>query len=380
MLCRLLGCLLLAAVAATLPASGAAQAVPEAPKVSADTYVVMEAATGQLLAAKKPDKRKLPASLTKLMTAYVVYDAIADGSIALDDEVLISEKAWKMEGSKMFLEPDTRATVDQLLDGLVVQSGNDAAVALAEHTAGSVGAFAELMNHYADELGLDNTHFRNPEGMPVDEHYSSARDLAVLSRAIIRDFPEHYERYSKRKFTYNNIEQYNRNDLLFSDSAVDGLKTGYTREAGYSLAASAKRNDMRLISVVMDAPTANDRVSDVRSLLSWGFRFYERHELYPAGEVLKDAPIWYGPRNSIELGLAESLFVTIPKGAYDALEAEMALPGQLSAPTQKGARMGTVRVYHDGEAVAQAPLVALEEVAAGNLFQRATDRVLWWLR
>ncbi len=376
---RMLGIVLLSLLA-TVPCTASAASVPSAPKVTADSYVLMEAATGRVLAAKNPDKRKLPASLTKLMTAYVVYEALADGSISLDDKVLISEEAWSMQGSRMFLEVGTKANVDELLDGLVVQSGNDAAVALAEHTAGSVGAFVELMNHYADELGLDNTHFANPEGMPVDDHYASARDMARVSRGIIRRFPERYKRYAKRKFTYNGIEQYNRNDLLFSDPKVDGLKTGYTREAGYCLAASAKRNKMRLISVVMDAPTEKDRISDTRSLLSWGFRFYERHALYKADETLKQAPIWYGAQDGVKLGLEKTLYVTIPKGAYDALEAEMAFAGHLTAPVRQGEQVGTVRVYHDGDAVAEAPLVALEDVAAGSFFQQATDTVLQWFR
>jgi D-alanyl-D-alanine carboxypeptidase (penicillin-binding protein 5/6) len=377
---RLLGIVSLLLVAASGPVPARADAVPSAPKVTADSYVLMDSATGRILAAKHPDKRKVPASLTKLMTAYAAYHALANGSIGLDDKVLISEEAWSMEGSRMFLEVGTRATVDELLDGLVVQSGNDAAVALAEHTAGSVGAFVELMNYYGDELELENTHFANPEGMPVKDHHVSARDMARLSRAIIRRFPERYERYAKRKFTYNGIEQYNRNDLLFSDANVDGLKTGYTRKAGYCLAASAKRNNMRLISVVMDAPTEKDRLSDTRSLLAWGFRFYERHGLYEAGETLKEAPVWYGAQDRLELGLAKTLDVTIPKGAYDALAAEMAFAGQLTAPVSQGDRVGMVRIYHDGDAVAEAPLVALEGVAAGSFFQQAADTVLHWLR
>ncbi len=352
--------------------------VPSSPKLSAETHVLMEAASGQVLAADQPDKPMAPASLTKLMTAYVVYEALADGSIAMEDEVPISEKAWRMGGSQMFLEVGTKATVDALLDGLVVQSGNDASVALAEHVAGSEAAFVEQMNHFADELGLDNTHFENPEGLASDEHYASARDLAVLSRAIIRRFPERYERYAKRSFTYNNIKQYNRNELLWSDPHVDGLKTGYTHEAQYCLAASATRDGMRLISIVMGAPSAQKRTEDSRSLLSWGFRFHERHELYSAGEVLEQAAIWKGARDRIPLGVSQALRVTIPKNRYQDLEAEMALPARLTAPADKGDEVGMVRVYLDGDSIAQAPLVVLESVSAGNFFQRVADTVWQW--
>jgi len=374
---RFIGSLILVVGLGLAPSAWASN-VPSSPKLSAETHVLMEAASGQILAADEPDKRMGPASLTKLMTAYVVYEALADGSITMEDEVPISEKAWRMGGSQMFLEVGTKATVDELLDGLVVQSGNDASVALAEHVAGSEAAFVEQMNHFADELGLNNTHFENPEGLAADDHYASARDLAILSRAIIRRFPERYERYAKRSFTYNNIEQYNRNDLLWSDPHVDGLKTGYTAQAQYCLAASAKRDRMRLISVVMGAPSAQKRAEDSRSLLSWGFRFHERHELYGAGEVLEQARIWMGARDRVPLGVSEALEVTIPKDRYDDLEAEMAWPQRLTAPADEGDEVGLVRVYLDGDSIAQAPLVALESVPAGNFFQRAVDTVWQW--
>ncbi len=374
---RCIGSLILL-IALTLGPSAWASNVPSSPTLSAQTHVLMEAASGEVLAANQPDKRMGPASLTKLMTAYVVYEALADGSISMDDEVPISEKAWRMGGSQMFLEVGTKATVDELLDGLVVQSGNDASVALAEYVAGSEAAFVEQMNHFADELGLENTHFENPEGLAADEHYASARDLALLSRAIIQRFPERYDRYDKRSFTYNDIEQYNRNELLWSDPHVDGLKTGYTQQAQYCLAASAERDGMRLISVVMGAPSAQKRAEDSRALLSWGFRFHERHELYAGGEVLDQARIWKGARDQIPLGVSDALRVTIPKNRYQDLEAEMALPGSLTAPVDKGEQIGMVRVYLDGDSIAQAPLVALETVPAGNLFQRALDTVWQW--
>lgn len=373
---RLVLCLILLC----LTASVAAAPVPKSPSISGEAHVLMAAGTGRVLAAENPDQRMAPASLTKLMTAYVVYKALDDGSISMSDEVPISEAVWRMGGSQMFLEVDTKVTVDQLLDGLVVQSGNDAALALAEHVGGSERAFVEQMNHYARELGLENTHFVNAEGMSDEEHYSTARDLAVLSRALIDEFPKHYERYSKRSFTYNNIQQYNRNDLLWRDAGVDGLKTGYTGEAGYCLAASAKRDGMRLISIVLNAPSDDKRSADTRSLLSWGFRFYRTHQLYAAGEVLKRARIWQGAADEVPLGLENDLLVTIQRDQYDALDARMSFPGKLVAPAASGQQLGSVEVVLGEETVAQAPLVALESVAEGSFLQRMTDTVLQWFQ
>lgn len=358
--------------------SAVAGPIPKAPSVSGESHVLMDARTGKILAANEPDRRMAPASLTKMMAAYIVYDAIADGVVGLEDEVEISEAAWRMGGSQMFLEIGTVATVDQLLDGLVVQSGNDAAVALAEHVAGSESAFVEQMNHHAQRMGLENTHFENPEGLQSEEHYSSARDLAITAQAIINEFPERYERYAKREFTYNNIRQYNRNDLLWSDPDVDGLKTGYTEQAGYCLVASAERDGMRLISVVMGAPSEDRRAADSRALLSWGFRFFETHKLYAAGEALEEARIWKGAQDQIALGLDTDLYVTIARGEYDNLRAEMSLPKRLEAPMTKGYEVGTVKVVLAEETVASAPLVALDTVERGSLFQRAADTVLQW--
>ena len=371
---------LLVCLVALAPMPAAAQPIPKPPSTPGESYILMEAATGKVLAEKNADKRLAPASLTKIMTGYVVYKALADGSITLEDEVEVSEKAWRMGGSQMFLEVGDTVTVDKLLDGLVVQSGNDAALALAEHTGGSESAFVEQMNYYADQLGLENTHFENPEGLQKKTHYASARDMATLARATIREFPERYERYAKREFTYNDIEQYNRNDLLYSTDYVDGFKTGYTQEAGYCLVASGERDGMRLVSVVMGEPSEDARESSSRALLSWGYRFYASHRLYAAGEVLKEAPIWKGARDSVRLGLAEDLHVAIPKNAYDALEANMTFPGELVAPARKGEQLGRVTVKLDGETVAEAPLVALDEVAPGGFFQRMADAVLMWFQ
>lgn len=364
----------------TLASTAVASPIPQSPSVSGGSHILMAAETGRVLASEEADERVSPASLTKIMTAYVVYQALADGSISLDDEVTVSEAAWRMGGSQMFLEVGKQVSVEKLLDGLVVQSGNDAALALAEHVGGSESAFVEQMNHYANQLGLENTNFVNAEGMPHEDHYSSARDMALLARALIREFPDHYERYSKRSFTYNNIQQYNRNDLLWSDADVDGLKTGYTRDAGYCLAASAERDNMRLISVVLDAPSADQRASDSRSLLGWGFRFYRTHQLYAAGDVLQEARIWNGAADNVPLGLERDLVVTIPRDAYEDLDARMSFPGRLVAPAAKGDELGSVEVVLGDETVARAPLVALNEVGEGTFFQRMADTVLHWFQ
>jgi D-alanyl-D-alanine carboxypeptidase (penicillin-binding protein 5/6) len=371
---------LLALVCLSLAASAQAQPIPDPPATAGESYILMDAASGRVLAAKNPDKRLSPASLTKIMTSYVVYKALDSGSVALKDNARVSEAAWKMGGSQMFLEVDKPVTVDKLLDGLVVQSGNDAALALAEHVGGSETAFVQQMNHYADELGLENTHFANPEGLSVEGHYSSARDLAALSRSLIQEFPERYARYAKREFTYNGIRQHNRNELLYSDASVDGLKTGYTEQAGYCLAAAAKRDGMRLISVVMGEPSADKRMADSRALLGWGYRFYESHQLYAAGDVLKQAPIWEGAASEVPLGLTEALHVTVAKGEYENLSASMTFPGRLVAPADKGAELGRVVVTNGDKTVAEAPLVALSAVAQGSLVQRMTDTVLQWFQ
>ena len=372
---------LLSCVLAMLAATPAvAVPVPKPPSVSAQSYLLMDTDTGRVLASEEADRRMAPASLTKIMTAYVVYKALAAGSISLADEVEISENAWRMGGSQMFLEVGTTATVDELLDGLVVQSGNDAALALAEHVAGSESAFVEQMNHYVEALGLENTHFVNSEGLQHEEHYSTARDVAKMTRALIREFPGNYERYSKKEFTYNNIRQYNRNELLWSDPSVDGVKTGYTAEAGYCLVASSRRDGMRLISVVMGAPSEDQRAADSRSLIAWGFRFYDTHRLFATGEVLREARIWKGARDIVPLGLDRDLVVTIPRGEYENLDATMSFPGRLVAPARRGDTLGTVTVTLNGEQVAEAPLVALEAVARGNFLQRAADTVIQWFQ
>jgi D-alanyl-D-alanine carboxypeptidase (penicillin-binding protein 5/6) len=344
--------------------------IPAPPQVSARSYLVMDTDTGHIIAADRESERFAPASLTKMMTSYIVEYEISKGNISEEDLVLISEKAWRTGGSRMFIQEGTQVKVGDLLRGVIIQSGNDASVALAEHIAGSERAFADLMNQHARLLGMENTHFVNATGLPADDHYSSAIDLAKLAKALITRFPEHYAIYSQKYFTYNNIRQPNRNKLLWRDNSVDGIKTGHTDDAGYCLVASAKRDDMRLITVVMGTDSEEARARESQKLLSYGFRYYRTHQLYTAGAVLKDSKIWAGARDQIRLGLTEDLAVTVPRGKADQLEANIELDKVIKAPVAQGQELGKVRVSIDGETVATVPLVALEAVAEGGLFKR----------
>ena len=354
--------------------AGTAQAtsalIPAPPQVSARSYLVMDTDTGHIIAADRESERFAPASLTKMMTSYIVEYEISKGNISEEDLVLISEKAWRTGGSRMFIQEGTQVKVGDLLRGVIIQSGNDASVALAEHIAGSERAFADLMNQHARLLGMENTHFVNATGLPADDHYSSAIDLAKLAKALITRFPEHYAIYSQKYFTYNNIRQPNRNKLLWRDNSVDGIKTGHTDDAGYCLVASAKRDDMRLITGVMGTDSEEARARESQKLLSYGFRYYRTHQLYTAGAVLKDSKIWAGARDQIRLGLTEDLAVTVPRGKADQLEANIELDKVIKAPVAQGQELGKVRVSIDGETVATVPLVALEAVAEGGLFKR----------
>lgn len=344
--------------------------IPAPPQVSARSYLVMDTDTGHIIAADRESERFAPASLTKMMTSYIVEYEISKGNISEEDLVLISEKAWRTGGSRMFIQEGTQVKVGDLLRGVIIQSGNDASVALAEHIAGSERAFADLMNQHARLLGMENTHFVNATGLPADDHYSSAIDLAKLAKALITRFPDHYAIYSQKYFTYNNIRQPNRNKLLWRDNSVDGIKTGHTDDAGYCLVASAKRDDMRLITVVMGTDSEEARARESQKLLSYGFRYYRTHQLYTAGAVLKDSKIWAGARDQIRLGLTEDLAVTVPRGKADQLEANIELDKVIKAPVAQGQELGKVRVSIDGETVATVPLVALEAVAEGGLFKR----------
>jgi D-alanyl-D-alanine carboxypeptidase (penicillin-binding protein 5/6) len=339
----------------------------------------MDMHSNALLAAEGIEQRLEPASLTKIMTAYVVFRELQAGSIRLTDQVLVSEKAWKTPGSRMFIEVNTRVSVDDLLNGMIVQSGNDASVALAEHVAGSEEAFANLMNDQARRLGMKDTHFVNATGLPDPEHYTTPRDIALVTQAMIREFPERYKMYSIREFTYNDIRQHNRNRLLWRGEGVDGVKTGHTDAAGYCLVASAQRDGMRLISVVMGTESEQARIEESQSLLNYGFRFYETHRLYGAGDRLTRARVWFGTTKEVTLGLAEDLYVTIPRQQYDRLDARTELRPSLRAPLEKGQTVGEVVVELDGQTVTRQPLVTLAAVPEGGIWRKVVDNVLMLL-
>jgi len=354
----------------------AAMPVPAAPDVSAKSYFVVDFASGKVLAEKNPDLQMEPASITKLMTSYIVYKELEAHRLSMDDMVDISEKAWRMGGSRMYLDVNTSVPVHELLKGLIIQSGNDASVALAEKIAGTEDAFAQLMNQYAQDLGMKNTHFINSTGWPDEKHFTTARDIAILAAAIIREFPDYYPEYAVKEYTYNNIKQYNRNKLLWSDDTVDGIKTGHTDSAGFCLVASAVRSDMRIISVVLGTDSMKSRASVSQALLNYAFRFYESHTLYSAGEVLSRPRIWSGELETLNVGLAEDLAISIPRGTYDNLDATMDIDKDIQAPVEKGQQVGLVNVSLEGTLLTSVPLVALEAVNEGNLFQQVKDYVL----
>lgn len=356
-------------------ALAAGKPVPAPPSLKADSYYLVDYDSGRVMAEKDADKRVEPASITKIMTAYLVFKAIKDGDITLDEMVTISEKAWRKGGSKMFVEVDTQVSVGELIKGLIIQSGNDASVALAEHIAGSEEAFAGYMNHQAKTLGMTNTNYVNATGWPDDNHYSSARDIAILSRAMIRDFPEDYGLYSEREYTYNGIRQYNRNRLLWRDDSVDGVKTGHTEAAGYCLVSSAKREDMRLISVVLGYDSDKARISGSQSLLNYGFRFFETHRLYQAYEVLNNSRIWFGEQEQVALGVGQDIYITIPRGRYRDLDASMEVDPEISAPVERGQKLGVVNIQLDGETIVSEDLVATQAIAEGSLIVKAMDTV-----
>lgn len=356
--------------------SMAAMPVPAPPDVSAKNYLLIDFASGKVLAEKNADATIEPASITKLMTAYVVYKELDADRLSMDDMVEISEKAWRMGGSRMYLEVNSSVSVHDLLKGLIIQSGNDASVALAEHIAGTEATFVQLMNQYATELGMENTNFENCTGWPDKKHLTTARDIAKLSAAVIREFPEHYAWYAEKEYTYNDIKQYNRNKLLWRDETVDGLKTGHTESAGYCLVSSALRSDMRVISVVLGTDSEKARASVSQAVLNYGFRFYESHTLYDEGEVLSRPRIWKGEFETLTVGLSEALAITIPRGAYDKLDATMDIDKNIQAPIAKGQPVGVVKVSLNGDMLASVPLVALETVEEGSLFQIAKDYVL----
>ncbi len=347
--------------------------VPSAPDIDARGYILMDFHSGHIIAANKADERMEPASLTKMMTAYVVLNELKGGKINITDQVRISDRAWRTEGSRTFVEVNTLVPVDTLLKGMIVQSGNDATVALAEHVAGDETVFAKLMNQTAAKLGLTGSHFVNSTGLPDPNHYTTARDMAILAQALIRDFPEHYNWYSIREFSYNGIKQNNRNKLLWRDEKVDGLKTGHTESAGYCLVASAKENDMRLISVVLGTSGENARARESQKLLNYGFRFFETHRLYAPNKALTSVKVWKGARDEIQLGLNQEVVVTVPRGQFDNIKANMKIKPQLTAPIQQGSQLGSVEISIEGQVITEKPLVALQNIEEGGFFDQLID-------
>ncbi|MCO4757779.1 MAG: D-alanyl-D-alanine carboxypeptidase [Oceanospirillaceae bacterium] len=354
----------------------AASLIPAAPQIAARAYVVMDADTGKVIAAKNADTAFPPASLTKLMTSYVLAYELGKGNISKQDLVLVSEKAWRTPGSRMFIREGTQVRLEDLMKGIVIQSGNDASVAVAEHIAGSERAFADLMNQHADLLGMTTSNFLNATGLPNDAHVSSAMDMAQLARAIIQRYPQHYGVYSEKYFTYNKIRQPNRNKLLWRDKTVDGLKTGHTDAAGYCLVASAKREGMRLISVVMGTRSEEARAQESQKLLSYGFRYYRTHQLYNANEALNSATVWSGVQDQLKVGLSDPLAVTIPRGQVDQLEAVMDIDKVIKAPVVKGEVYGNVNILLNGDLVREVPLVALEDIPEAGLLKRIWHSIM----
>lgn len=352
-----------------IPPAKAQVMIPAAPQLAATAWILMDAHSGKIITEHNADKRIPPASLTKMMTSYLLEYELKQGNVALDDQVRISVKAWRTPGSRMFIREGTYVSVSDLLRGVIIQSGNDASVAIAEHLAGSEESFADIMNQHAHVMGMNNTQFRNATGLPEEGHYSSARDLAMLSRVKILDYPEHYTIYSEREFTYNNITQSNRNRLLWRDNTVDGLKTGHTDDAGYCLAASAEREGMRLISVVMGARSDEGRAQESQKLLTYGFRYFETKRLYEQYQVLNKAKIWKGTIDNIQLGLTEDLYATLPRGHLGDLRADMQINPNIKAPISAGTELGTLIIILGDEIITQKPLVALDNIPKAGFFK-----------
>lgn len=348
---------------------------PAPPIIGAKSYYVIDATTGQEIASLDPDAPLAPASLTKIMTTYVVFKALQQGQLSLDEMVTISEKAWRTPGSRMFVEVNKRVSVEDLLLGLIVQSGNDAGVALAEHIAGTEGVFAQMMTQHAQQLGMLSSHFVNATGLPAEGHETTARDLATLARAMIAEFPEYYAWHAVKEFTFNDIRQTNRNKLLWRDPSVDGIKTGHTDEAGYCLVASAERDGMRLISVVLGTSSEKARADGTQALLNYGFRFFETRLLFEAGEEVTSARIWKSLNETSRLGVFEDLYITVRRGAYDKLESSVDIPAIIEAPVAAGQPLAELRISLDGDDILRTPLRVLEDNPTGSLWQRARDSI-----
>lgn len=365
----------LAIMAFTLPLVAQAEKISP-PNLAVNAYLLTDFDSGNTIAAFKPETRLEPASLTKIMTAYLAFEAIEANKLKLNQTVPVSKKAWKMEGSRMFLQPDKKVTVDQLLHGLIIQSGNDAAVALAEAIAGSEETFAQMMNQKAKKLGLIETHYMNATGLPHEEHYTTAADLSKLATALIRDFPLEYKRlYSVKEYRYNNISQKNRNRLLWLDANVDGMKTGHTNNAGYCLIASSKRQKTRLISVVLGAVSETSRAVESQKLLNYGFQFFDTTLVFEKGQTVNTIPVWKGASKTVNATVSQPVYFTLPKGDYAKVKAVMTSKQPLLAPIQAGKVIGSMKFSMDGKVIREVPLVAANNVAEGNIFNRMIDSI-----
>lgn len=373
---RFLAALAVAASALTPLPSAAQGSVP--PSVAAAAWTLVDATSGQTIASHQADARRDPASITKLMTAYVVFGALRQKTILPSQMVTVSQTAWKAEGSRMFIEPRKSVTVDELVHGMIIQSGNDASIALAELVAGSETAFVERMNQEAKRLGMQDTQYANATGLADPRHWSTAADIAKLARAIVRDYPEFYPLYSQKEFRYNNITQPNRNRLLWSDPYVDGMKTGHTEAAGWCLVASAKRGERRLVSVVLGASSDHARASESQKLLNFGFQAFDTVQLYQAGKPVASLRVWKGAAREVGAGFLADRYLTLPRGRAGDLKLTMEAMEPIVAPVARGQRIGVVRVSLDGAPAAEFPLIALEEVGPANLFVRAWDSVRLW--
>ncbi len=364
--------ILLASTAIALNTQAAIFITPKAPSINAAAYVVLDYNSGAIIASNNVDAKRAPASLTKLMTAYVVFQLIKDGRANLDDDVKISEKAWKTGGSKSFIEVGKTIKLETLLKGMIIQSGNDAAVALAEHIAGTEGTFTAYMNEYAQELGMLNTRFENASGLDYQDQHTSAADMAILAAATIRDFPEFYPWYKQKEFTYHDIKQRNRNKLLWSDNTVDGLKTGFTKKAGYNLVASANRMDMRLVSVVLGSGSTASRTEQTQKILDYGFRFFETIKI---SDVSKEVPISKSTNDTINVGLPGETYLTLARGQFKLSQQAIALNGELSAPIKQGDAVGHLIITFQGETLTKLPLIALEDAQEAGFFSRMIDNI-----
>lgn len=359
----------------TLRAFAAPAIIPRPPDIAATSYILIDAKTGQVLIEENADEALPPASLTKIMTSYIAIEEIISGRLTLDTPVHISEKAWRMEGSKTFVGVDTMVRAEDLLRGIIIQSGNDASVALAEHIAGSEDAFADMMNQYAEVMGMQQSFFMNSSGLDTEQYYNtmSARDLSIIARETVNKHRDFYPIYAEREFTYNGITQTNRNSLLFRDRNVDGLKTGWTDAAGYCLVASAERDGMRLISVVMGTASTEARAIETQKLFTYGFRYFETHQLYNEGQVLTNVPVWSGEQSAVDLGVTENVFVTIPRGQGENLTAAIEVEEAVSAPLVEGEIMGVVNVTLDNDLIYRGDVVAMQGIEQGSLFKRFID-------